>query len=115
MSGAMSHRKGVRAEVAAVNWLRAHGHPDARRYLSGDGLQPGDIDAIPAVCLDVKDCVAFEPQKWLRQVAAEAGPHRLPVVWAKLRGETDPGQWMVLLRAADFFDLLDDEPEQATA
>ena len=103
-----SRDKGARAEVAAVNWLRAHGYPDARRYLAGDGNQPGDIDAIPAVCLEVKDCATYQPQLWLRQAADEAGG-RLPVVWAKLRGETDPGRWMVMLRAEDFFALITEE------
>lgn len=112
MNGAGSRRKGARAEVACVNWLRTHGHPDARRYLAGDGHQPGDLDAIPGVCLEVKDCTRLEPQTWLRQAATEAAG-RLPVVWAKLRGEPDPGQWMILMRATDFFALLADEQEGA--
>lgn len=103
--GAMSRRKGAKAEQDAARWLREHVNPDARRYLAGDGNQPGDLDAIPGTCLEVKSCDRWEPQAWLRQAADEAGG-RLPVVWAKPRGVADPGEWIVLLRAKDFFPLL---------
>ena len=55
MNGRANRARGARAEVAVVNWLRDHGYPDARRYLAGDGRQPGDIDAIPGVSIEVKD------------------------------------------------------------
>jgi len=102
--------KGNRAEVATVNWLREHGHPDARRYLAGDGRQPGDIDGVPGVCIDVKDQREHRIGEWLRQVKAEAGPN-LPVVLVKPRGETDPGQWWAVLRFDDLHDLITDEQE----
>lgn len=54
-SGRANRRRGADAERQVVNYLREHGYPDARRYLAGDSRQPGDIDAIPGVSIEVKD------------------------------------------------------------
>ena len=97
MSGAQ-RRKGAEYERAAVNWLRAHGHPDARRYLAGDGRQPGDIDAIPGVTIDVKARRELAIPEWLRQVETEAGPNRFPVLWVWRPGLADPGDWWAITR-----------------
>lgn len=104
----MSRRKGARAEVALVNWLRSHGWPDARRYLAGDGRQPGDVDGIPGVCVEVKDQARHEINAWLRQVEEEAGPN-VPVLVVKPRGETDAGRWWAVLRVEAMAGLLRDE------
>lgn len=105
----MSRRKGAGAEVAVVNWLRANGYPDARRYLAGDGRQPGDIDAIPGVALEVKNQKAHDIAGWLRQAEAEAGLDRLPVLVVKPRGVVDPGQWWAVVRLERMVGLLADD------
>lgn len=92
-SGRANRRRGADAERAVVAWLRRHGYPDARRYLAGDGRQPGDIDAIPGVCIEVKDCASSAWPTWCRQARAEAGPHRVAVVVRRLRGAPDVGSW----------------------
>lgn len=94
----MPRRKGQDAERAVVAWLREHGYPDARRYLSGDGRQPGDVDGVPGVCLEVKNRAALDLPGWLRQLDAEAPPHCLSFVVVKMRGVTDPGQWALVTR-----------------
>ncbi len=103
--GAMSRRKGAAAEVDVVNYLRQHGYPDARRYLAGDGRQPGDIDAIPGVSLEVKNQAEIELAAWVDQAVAEARSN-LPVVVAKRRGRPDPGDWYAVLRFSDLVELL---------
>lgn len=90
---ATNRRRGAEAERAVVNWLRQHGYPDARRYLAGDGRQPGDIDAIPGVCVEVKDRASSAWPTWQRQSLAEAGPERVAVVVRRTRGVPDVGQW----------------------
>lgn len=106
--GIAPRRKGANAERQAVNWLRTTGiAPDARRYLAGDGRQPGDIDAIPGVCLEVKAAERPQLGLWLAQADDEC-QGRLPAVWCRLRGTTDPGAWPLVLRARNFFPLLED-------
>lgn len=90
---AAQRRRGNRAEVAVVNYLRGQGWPDARRYLAGDGRQPGDIDWHPLVCLEVKDVKRSSWPTWCRQAAAEARPGMVPVVVRRMRGVTDVGEW----------------------
>lgn len=106
----MSRNKGARAEVDVVNWLREHGYPDARRYLAGDGRQPGDIDGVPGVAIEVKNHAEHRIGEWLRQVETEAGPN-LPLLVVKQRGETDPGQWWLIHRLAALPALLNDPQE----
>jgi hypothetical protein len=91
--GRSNRNRGVRAEVQVVNYLRANGYPDARRYLAGDGRQPGDIDAHPLLVIEVKDCAASSWPTWCRQAAAEAPPGTVPVVVRRTRGVTDVGLW----------------------
>lgn len=90
---AANRRRGARAEVAVVNFLRDAGWPDARRYLAGDGRQPGDIDWHPLVCTEVKDCQASAWPTWCRQVTQEARDGMVPVVVRRTRGNPDVGTW----------------------
>lgn len=106
--GRYSRSKGARAEVHVVNWLRDHGWPGARRYLSGDGRQPGDIDGVPGVAFEVKDQQRHDLSGWLRQTEREAGPN-LPVLVVKARGKADPGQWYAVLRLEDLASVLREE------
>jgi hypothetical protein len=112
---ASQRRKGADAERDAVNWLRSHGYPDARRYLAGDGRQPGDIDAIPAVTIDVKDVATLAIPAWLNQVEAEAGPRRLPLLWIRRPRLTDPGDWWAITRMRHLLPLLGDGTEEAAS
>lgn len=103
MTGAASRRRGADAERAVVAWMRAHGWPDARRYLAGDGCQPGDIDAIPGVCIEVKDVEQSAWPSWCAQAVAEAGD-RVPVVVRRTRGTPDVGTWRARIRYDDWVD-----------
>ena len=105
---AAQRRKGIDYETKAVAWLRGHGYPDARRYLAGDGRQPGDLDAIPAVTIDVKARRELDIPQWLRQARTEAGPDRLPLLWVWRPGLADPGDWWAVARWADLFDTIGD-------
>jgi hypothetical protein len=102
MSGAMSRNKGARAERAVVTYLRNNGYPDARRYLAGDGRQPGDIDAIPGISIEVKDQATYKISAWVAQAVDEAG-ERVPMVWMHPKGVSvdDVGNWWCVLRVSD--------------
>lgn len=91
--GAAERRRGARAEVQVVNHLRVNGWPDARRYLAGDGRQPGDIDVWPGIALEVKDRAQSAWPTWRQQALTEAGPTRIPIVIRRERGDPDVGRW----------------------
>lgn len=97
-----------------VAWLRAHGHPDARRYLAGDGKQPGDVDAIPGVTLEVKDQNDYDISGWLRQAVAESRG-RIAVVVMHPRGVADVGDWWAVMRVSDLNRLVLDDDELGQA
>ena len=90
---AANRTRGANAERAVVAYLRVNGFPDARRYLAGDGRQPGDIDFAPGICLEVKDVAASAWPSWRAQAVAEAGG-RVPIVLRRTRGVTDVGRWV---------------------
>lgn len=110
MSGRPSRDKGARGERAVVNHLRNNGWPDARRYLAGDGRQPGDIDAIPGVSIEVKNCGTYTIASWVRQAVEEAGG-RVPVVFMKPNGVSldDVGNWWAVLPVDAFLSLVAEE------
>lgn len=90
--GRTSRRRGADAERSVVKHLQALGYPDARRYLSGDGRQPGDIDGVPGLVVEVKDCKKSAWPTWTRQAAEEAGGREWVVV-RRTRGVKDVGAW----------------------
>ena len=101
MTGAASRRRGASTERMVVDYLRAHGWPDARRYLAGDGRQRhlGDVDAIPGVAVEVKDRSGSQWPTWLRDV--EDGNERVTVVVRRVRGNPDVGQWPAVVGSVD--------------
>lgn len=98
---AANRRRGADAERSVVAYLRKQGWPDARRYLAGDGRQPGDIDAIPGVSIEVKDVKASAWPSWCEQ-AVEAAGGRIPIVVRRTRGVTDVGLWQARIRQGDW-------------
>lgn len=106
--GRSNRNRGARAEVQVVNYLRSMGWPDARRYLAGDGRQPGDIDFAPGVCIEVRDRASSSWPSWRAQCVAEACG-RIPVVVRRTRGVTDVGRWEAQMLAGDVLDLLGDD------
>ena len=107
---AKSRNKGARGERAVVAWLRSMGWPDARRYLAGDGRQPGDIDWHPLVCLEVKDRAKSAWPSWCRQTVQEMRPGMVPAVVRKTAGVLDVSRWEVRVRQLEWLRVLDGSP-----
>ena len=93
MTGKASRDRGANAERAVVNWLRANGHPEARRHHGADGRAPGDIMGVPGVCIEVKDRASSSYGVWREQLLAETPNGHVPVLVRRTRGVTDVGQW----------------------
>jgi len=104
--GNAPRRKGHTAERELAAWLRRNGYPEARRFLAGDGRQPGDVDGIPGVCLEVKNAARVQLGPWLAQVDAEARSGSVPFVVVRLPRITDPGEWALVTRVRQLPGLL---------
>lgn len=111
MSGAASRNRGARGERSAVNWFRGHGFPDARRFLAGDGRQPGDVgggirvDVSRPTSVEVKNVREYHLAAWWSQAVAEAPQGHMPIVVfrpAKV-AEDDFGNWWVLTSVNELF------------
>ena len=96
--GRANRRRGADAERAVVRYLRSRGYPDARRYLAGDSMQPGDLDWHPLFCVEVKDVAASMWPTWCRQALDQCKPGLVPVVVRRERGVSDPGRWECRVR-----------------
>lgn len=108
--GRSARARGARAEVQVKNYLKENGWPDARRYLAGDGVQPGDIDFHPLVCLEVRDRASSSWPSWCRDAAAEARTGMVPVVVRRTRGMTDVGAWECRVSGAGWMNATDTAP-----
>lgn len=103
---AANRRRGADAERQVVAFLRENGWPDARRYLAGDGRQPGDIDVWPGIAIEVKDRLASAWPTWREQAVAEAGG-RIPVVVRRWRGFPNVANWTAQVPMPAWFEQLD--------
>ena len=101
MTGAMSRRKGSRAEAAVVNLLREW-WPNARRNFDSGSAGGGDVIGPPGCSIEVKCQERLNIWAALEQADRDADPLHTPIVVFKRNG-TD---WYAALPAAELFALL---------
>lgn len=104
--GRSNRRRGANAERLVVVYLHSQGWPDARRYLSGDGKQPGDLDWHPCIVAEVKDCAESRWPSWQRQAIAQCKEGQAPVVVRRTRGNPDPGRWTCRIHARSWLTIV---------
>jgi hypothetical protein len=75
--------------------------------LAGDGRQPGDIDAIPGLSLEVRARAVCKPGSWLDGAEKAAGG-RLAVVLYHPPGVGDVGDWVAMERFSGFLERWED-------
>lgn len=93
-------QKGRRAELAVARYLVAEGWPHAEpTRRSGWSDDRGDIDGIPGLLLEVKDCHAWRRDEWIAELEAEMSNARCQFgsLIIKRRGSSDVGDWYALL------------------
>ena len=103
--GAKSRRKGNVGELEWVHLLRGQGFSTAERDLSQTRDGGGDI-VLPPFLYEVKRYHKIAVRKWLDEAQASVVNYKgveIPVVAMREDGRKD---WMVLLRAEDFLNLL---------
>jgi hypothetical protein len=103
-----SKRKGTAAESAVVAFLHAAGFVQAERRTLNGAKDRGDIAGIPGVVIEVKNCARQELAAWVAEAELERDNDgaSLGVVWHKLRGRSNPGDWFVTMSGAQFANLL---------
>jgi hypothetical protein len=99
-----SKAKGSRAELAVARYLQSQGWPYAERSRAGWTDDRGDIDGIPGVVVEVKDCKKFELAAWLGELEVETANAGAVtgVLVVKRRLHTDPADWYAITRLGDW-------------
>jgi len=104
--GSRERRKGNEAERAVAQTLRDWGW-QAVTSRSKNGTQDGmDIITDAPVAIEVKNQIKLDLSAWLRQ-AADNAIDKVPVVWHKKRGESNPENWYVTMEGQELRKLLD--------
>lgn len=103
--GAMQRRKGAAGEREWVAVLRLYGYYTAGRELDQSRDGGGDV-IVDDLLFEVKRYHSIAVRKWLDQACVSAADrgYKMPVVAMREDGRLD---WMVLLRASDFLDLVE--------
>ena len=104
--GAKERRKGNSAERAVVHTLRQWGW-EAITSRSSNGTQDGmDIISDCPLAIEVKNQVRLDLSAWVKQ-ANENAMDKVPVVWHKKRGESNPENWYVTMEGVELMKLLE--------
>lgn len=104
--GSYERRKGNDAERTVVHTLREWGW-QAVTSRSTNGTQDGmDIISDCPLAIEVKNQVRLDLSAWVKQ-ANENAMDKIPVVWHKKRGESNPEHWYVTMEGQELRKLLD--------
>ena len=97
-------RRGAATQNIVAGWFASHGWPWAES--AGAGRTGSDITGVPGLACEVKARRGFSPLAWIRQ--AQTGKGSLPFVVLRCDGQGPAmlADWPVILRLADFTDLL---------
>jgi hypothetical protein len=104
-------RKGRRAELAVAEYLRGAGFPYAEpTRRSGWADDRGDIDGIPSVVIEVKDCKQWSLPAWLTELECEVvnASAVTGVLIVKRRAHIDVGDWYAITTVRDWTHLAKD-------
>ena len=107
MSGASSRRKGNKAEVDVVNYLKAHGYDVETSRNARGGTQKGaDILGDFPAAVEVKNQTRTDLAGWWAQAVEQAGDGDAVVVHKRV-GKADPGEWWVTMDLQTLVRLLE--------
>ena len=106
MSGAASRRRGNAFECAVAAFLREHGwRAMTSREVNGGRQSGSDVITDFPVCVEAKNVKQLDLAGWIDQAVADAAGDSASV-WVKRRQRADVGESYVVMRAADFVDLV---------
>ena len=101
-------RKGSAAELAVAKWLRKLGWIHAERSRAGWQDDRGDIDGMPGIVIEVKNCKTISIPQWLRELEVEMKNAQAltGAVIAKRKGSTNVDNWYAIMPASVWAQLL---------
>ena len=101
-------RKGSAAELAVAKWLNRLGWTCAERSRAGWTDDRGDIDGMPGVVIEVKNCKTLSIPAWLRELEVEMKNAKAwtGTLIVKRRGSTDVNDWYAVMPASVWAQLL---------
>jgi len=100
-------RKGNAAELAVVQWLREKGY-QAQRNRAGWTNDQGDVDAINGVVIEVKNRQQHNWSGYFEQLGRQMKEKQAytGVVICKRAGQSNPGQWLAVMPADLWLELI---------
>ena len=104
-------RKGRKAERDVAAYLQTAGFPYAEpTRRSGWADDRGDIDGIPGVVVEVKDCKRFELAAWMDETEAEVANAGAVtgILVIKRRLHSSPADWYAVTRLSDWAQMAKD-------
>jgi hypothetical protein len=108
MSGSASRRKGNRAEVAVVNYLKAAGYDVETSRNARGGTQKGvDVLGDFPLAVEVKNQARMDLAGWWAQAVEQAEDGKAVIVHKRV-GKSDPGEWWVTMDLQTLVRLLDE-------
>jgi hypothetical protein len=101
-------RKGSAAELAVAKWLRKLGWIHAERSRAGWTDDRGDIDGLPGIVIEVKNCKTISIPEWLRELEVEMENAKAwtGTVIIKRRGSTNVDDWYAVMPAKVWGELM---------
>lgn len=103
--GKMSRDKGKRGEREFAMLLRDHGYEGRRGVQYHGGPDSPDVTGLPGFHIEVKRVERLNLYDAMEQSEQDADAHETPIVAHRKNGK----KWLVVMRADDFFGLLDGE------
>lgn len=103
-----SKRKGSKAELDVVKYLRTQGWKYAERRLAGDKYDKGDVAGVNGVCFEVKDHVKMDLAGWVNELLVEVKNAKADAgaVIHKRKGKGDVAEWYATMTVEMFVDLI---------
>lgn len=102
-----SKEKGMRAERAVAEWLKANGHPNAERSRWGWTDDRGDIDGVDDLCVEIKDQKKIDLSEFLKELERETANRKtnFGVLIVKKRLTMDVDEWYAVMPAKAWITL----------
>lgn len=103
-----SKRKGSKAELDVVKYLRKEGWKHAERRLAGNSQDRGDVAGVPNVCFEIKDHKAKDLAGWTEELIVEIKNAKAETgtVVHKRRGKSNPADWYATMPLSIYIELL---------